>query len=182
MTHKSNTPFAVGDKVRATRHEPGYGHIFDSGVVEDVGRLAGGNRVLFIRFPNGQIRRFHSDYITKFVSHDTGLESETSDVTITREQQKLMRNDPARKAAVAQIIASRQEVFVSALAKLNSATEELLALGDLDGNVLMERTRLKILIARDYAQKDARIFMAKPNDANLGNIACKGFPKNWTPT
>ena len=182
MNHHSNTPFVVGDKVRATRHEPGYGRIYDSGVVEEIGRLAGGNRVLFIRFSNGEIRRFHSEYITKFVSHDTSLESETGKVAITREQRKLMRNDPARKAAVAQIIASRQEVFVSALAKLNSATEELLALGDLDGNVLMERTRRKILVARNYAQKDARIFMAEPNDAYLGNIACEGFPKNWTQT
>lgn len=159
--------YEVGNKVRATR-PGGYGYVCADGVIDSIGRLGGGNRVLFIKFADGYIGRFHSDYITKFVS-------------LIDPEPENRRNDPARKQAIADIIKVRQEAWAEALGHLQAAKEALRSVGTMEDDALMARSADAVFHAAGGAREDARLFMKEPNDTYLGNLAAQGQPEGWKP-
>jgi hypothetical protein len=159
--------YEVGSPVRATRPSA-FGSVYEDGVVDEISRLGGGNRVLHIKFADGYIGRFHSDYITKFVSlRDTSPEER--------------RNDPARKQAIADLIASRQAAWTEAMAHLAAAEEALRAVGSMQDDALMGRSADALFLAGIKIRRDEKLFMKEPNDCYLGNRAAAGHPIGWTP-
>lgn len=94
-----------------------------------------------------------------------------------------MRNDPARKAAVAERIGEVQVAFSNAHDLLRQAQAAFAAAGhiDPDEDALAARCQSALSIALIKFDSDARFIMAEHNDNYLGNQAAKGLPLGWEP-